>query len=284
MSIRSITLAGGVLWGLLLALIVGALTLAFLASVSWLFLFGDGPWPKASETLLVASAATFAALAFGITIYLSVLLGRRLESWPAQAQAQKMAFLFTGASCLAIMATVAALYFGDQSNQQARATANQKEEHFVLFASSLHRISRIEQSQLSNRTAQLHLYLDGQRRGSYRFHWSIVDRLYKKTLLEGENSESLNSSSEPISLELDIEELAQSYQQQILTGPPGNVLVDQSFEFQAWLEPLLTSQERDSLPERELHNLSIGRSAMRFPFEGKVAVRFKALADGSLVF
>ena len=284
MSIRGITLVGGVLWGLLLALLCGFLTIAITASVLWLFLFGDGPWPQSSQSVLLAAAAAVAVLSFCTAVYLSVLLARRLERWPVQGKARKAALVFASSAALALLFVAATQFLADRHNQQARLESNQQEEEFLKLTSSLHRVLKMEQTFPAEKTTRLMIVTEGLREGGYRFGWSVVDRLYKKTLLQGESELHLGRNTGQLEVPLDLERLAKTYQKEILTGPPGNVLVDQSFEFLAWLEPVLTEQERNSIPQRELQNLSIGTSAMRLPYEGKVAVRFKALADGTLVF
>jgi hypothetical protein len=68
--------------GLFLALILTLLVFGAVSGFLWLYLFGDNPWPKASEQLLTSLAAAMFLALWTATVVLGYLTGKRLETSP----------------------------------------------------------------------------------------------------------------------------------------------------------------------------------------------------------
>lgn len=82
----------GLAWGLVLGPMFGLWVGAVVAGVSWLFLFGDNPWPESTGWIIpvIASAAALAlATAFTVTGY-AYGRSRKRASEPTGGAAQSL--------------------------------------------------------------------------------------------------------------------------------------------------------------------------------------------------
>jgi ABC-type Fe3+ transport system permease subunit len=61
------------------SVIAAVLAAAAGAGVMWIFIYGDNPWPSEANTLLVAGAATIAALVLAGLLAVSYRVGRARE-------------------------------------------------------------------------------------------------------------------------------------------------------------------------------------------------------------
>jgi hypothetical protein len=69
--------------GLFVAGIVSILLFAALTGVLWLYVFGDNPWPRPTETIVSISFVLFFLLLWIGLLVLGYVVGRRLERDPA---------------------------------------------------------------------------------------------------------------------------------------------------------------------------------------------------------
>lgn len=267
MRLRGLYLLVGLVLGSLAGVAVAFEVFALAAGVSWLFLFGDNPWPAGVERYLVGIplAAGLATLAAGLGVGYAV--GRRSESAPGPERLRRRGYglLLAG---LALWLVVGFLV-GWQAERQtaARATAAVQEAAFADLRRARHDITGISVADDGGEVLHITLGLTGTRRGAYRLTWRLDETLYGATLSSGERRLDLGPQAPPLDLAFEPARLAQRYRATVLEGRPDRVLVDGPFRLRLWLEPLLTDDERQALPAREIGNLERGLSELRFETE-----------------
>lgn len=264
MRLRSLYLLVGLVWGSLAGVAVAFEVFALAAGVSWLFLFGDSPWPAGVERYLlgIPLAAGLATLAAGLGV--GYVVGRRAESAPApQRQRRRGRLLLLAGVALWLLVGVLA---GWQAERQtaARATAAAEEAAFAELLRARHVIAG--SSVADDGGAVVHVVLDlaGTRSGAYRLAWRLDDTTYDATLSSGERHLDLDPEAPPLDLAFEPADIAERYRATVLEGRSDKVLVDGIFRLRLWLEPLLTDDERQALPAREIGNLERGLSELRF--------------------
>lgn len=272
MRLRSLYALVGLVLGALAGLAVAFEAFALAAGFSWLFLFGDGPWPAGVERYLLAIplAAGLATLCAGVAVGYAV--GRRSESGPRPARARRRGYglLLAG---LAGWLLVLVLAFGQHERQAAaRATAAEQEAAFDQLRRDRHVITGMRGIDAGADEVRLTLGLAGTRRGDYRLDWRLDVPPYGVTLLSGERSLALGPETATVDLAFEIATLARRYRETVLKGSEDRVLVDGAFRLRLALEPVLGADERRTLPPREIGNLERGLSDLVFETKVKVPV------------
>ncbi len=265
------TLAGAS-WGLVLGVLTAIAAVSYALGFSWLFLFGDQPWPKSSGPAILAFGIAVFLAVFGLSVGIGYRWGRRLEAWGAGArEARRGAWLIAGSIVLALgMLGAVALEAG--SNDRAAAVRAAQDEAFDDLLTRRHEITDWL-AEAREASVAVHLLLAGSRAGRYRVSWVLSDGLYGEELVRDSTDLELLPGDRDITLVLETPLVAQRYRERVLAGQ-GGVLVQNDLPLLVSLEPLLSPQELASLPSRERHNLQIGASTLRFEMERGVPFHF----------
>jgi F0F1-type ATP synthase membrane subunit c/vacuolar-type H+-ATPase subunit K len=272
MRLRTLYLLVGLVLGALAALAVMIQVFALAAGVSWLFLFGDDPWPAGAERYLfgVSLAAGLATLGAGLGI--GYTLGRRYESAPRPERARRRGTgLLLGGLALWLLVVVLGLWQQERQSS-ARAVAATEEAAYGALLEARHVITGVSVTGAGAEELRLSIELAGARSGTYRLAWRLEDSLYDVTLLSGQRRLELGAEAASADLAFEIPILADRYRETVLEGRSDKVLVDGAFRLQLSLEPLLDDEERQALPAREIGNLERGFSDLRFETETDVRV------------
>lgn len=275
MRLRSLYLLVGFVLGSLAGIAVAFQVFALAAGVSWLFLFGDDPWPAGVETYLIAIplAAGLATLAVGL--WVGYAAGRRSESAPRPERARRRGYgLLLGGFALWLIVGFLASWQAERQTA-ARTTAAVQEAGLADLRRTRHVITGISVADYSDdgdEALRVTLALAGTRRGAYRLTWRLDETLYDATLSSGERRLDLGPEAPPLDLTFEPARLARRYRATVLDGRPDKVLVDGVFRLRLWLEPVLAEDERQALPDREIANLERGLSELRFETEWDVPV------------
>jgi hypothetical protein len=274
---RLATLYGiaGAAWGLVLGVLAGLAAAAFAAGFSWLYLFGDEPWPVSAGWAipLFGPAAGTAVLAAG------AVLGRTYGRAAARAPAprhpalRRRAWLLTGLACIAGAGLLAMVYGSEQRAAAQRQSAREAETRFEELRAARHRIESIDVIEAGEQRAAWSLVFGGERRGSYRLTWTLEEQVYRKVLLERSAVVELEPGAASRGETLDVSIVERLYREQVLKGA-GGVLVEEPFKLRVSLVPLLSEAERAALPAHELQNLELGHSALISNATAEIPVRF----------
>lgn len=278
MKLRHQYLAVGILWALLLAPLAALSATGFAAGASWLWLYGDNPWPAGTETviLLVGIAAGIAVAALCILFAWRYGIGREPNT-----QTDRTRLLIAGAAPVAIALLLGArIWIDGRSYSQAMARAAQREAEFVTLSADVQKIAGLNMPPEKNGAFAAGVHLAGKRKGSYRLKWQITSTSFSEPLITGNQHLDLYGGVSEKQIRFSLNELAEGYRKHL--SKPGNVLVDEPFRLSVLLQPSLSEMEKKSLPPGEQYRLDTSDSPLLSEKSIDFPMRFSIHSDGTV--
>jgi hypothetical protein len=270
--VRALYTLAGASWGLVLGVLTAVAAVSYALGFSWLFLFGDDPWPESSGWFILAVGIAVFIAVFGLFLGIGYRWGRRLEARGAGApEIRRGAWLIAGSIALAL-GTLGAVALKAVADDRAAAVRAAQDEAFDDLLIRRHEITDWL-SEGREESVAVRLLLSGSRAGRYRLSWVLSDGLYGEELVRDSTDLELLPGDRDMTLVLETPLVARRYRERVLVGR-GGVLVENDLPLLVTLEPLLSPQELASLPSRERHNLEIGASTLRVEVEKGVPFRF----------
>lgn len=265
-------------WGLLLGGLAAWSVMAVAAGVSWLFLFGDDPWPAAvgwvipSIGLAVLLAAPLGCIAYGLNA--ARILTRASPDEVSRQRRTALRLLALGSLLGLTLAGAAAARIADQEG--ARETAAQRSTWFEDLDRGRQRLDGIEvvpapRPMSYDMTVATH----GLRGGGYRLAWSLRSSAYGATLAEGAAELTLEPGNNYPTLAIDAWSIVERYHEVALGGQDVDVEVAESFRIEVTLIPQLSEADRALLPAHEMQNLAIGQSSLNDRATTEFAMQFR---------
>lgn len=264
---RLTTLYGlvGLVWGVLLGGIAALAVMAMAAGVSWVFLFGDDPWPEAVGWVIPLAGLTAFLGALALCTSLGLRSGRRAaQSEPAEARGRRL----QGIGLLALGLVLAVALAGAGGARFARQEAERMLFDVQATAFEALRAQRQVLSAVTVARAAGDMSYDmtvettGTRGGPYRLAWSVRSTSYRATLTEGSADLALAPGDNRTRLALDAWEIVERYHKVALDYRDVDVEVAERFRLEIALSPVLGAEELARLPPHEAQNLSLGQSAL----------------------
>ncbi len=265
-------------WGLLLGGLAAWSVMAMAAGVSWLFLFGDDPWPAAldwvipSIGLAVLLAVSIGCMAFGLRAARALT-----RAGPDRVRRQRrtaLGLLVLGSLLGLALAGAAAARIAEQ--ESARETAAQQARWFEDLDRGRQRLDGIEVVRaprpMSYDMTVTTLGADG---GVYRLAWSLRSGAYGAILAEGVAALTLSPGKNNPTLAIDARSIVERYHEVALGGRDVNVEVAESFRIEVTLTPQLSETDRARLPAHEVQNLAIGQSSLNDRTTTEFAMQFR---------
>ena len=262
-NLRRTYLIASLLWAFVLgpAVALGVVTLG--AGVSWLFLFGDDPWPGAVEWLLPLIALCAGSITALAVLWFGYSHGRRLTtSGAGTAYAERRNAIMLFIVPIVLIAVVAlSVWARTSAYQEAMTIATAREAQFADFAARNQRIDSLRVVYDSDEEIRAVVSLVGGREGLYRLAWRVSPSSFDTAIIADSRDLELQEEQGQAAIRFSIGELRTQYQAEILNGGAG-VLVDELFEFDALLEPLLSAEEVLDLPPGEQRRLDTADSPL----------------------
>ena len=265
MNQRPLHILTGVVWSLVIGAPAAVFTVAAAAGFSWIYLFGDEPWPDSVVWVLPA---------LGLGVFMAVLLGcvasglragQRTTVAPPEEAARRLAsarrLLAIGVLLALVLAAAATARIAGQDG--ARETAARQAVIFDALQSARQRLAAVSVSRAARPMGyDLAVHTQGARGGVYSFTWALSASGYGVILAEGASSLALDPGDNRANLPLDARTIITRYHDLVLGGRAVTVEVGERFRLEAALAPVLDETERARLPPHEIQNLSLGQSAL----------------------
>ncbi len=255
----------GVVWGVLLGALAAVFAVAAGAGFSWLYLFGDEPWPEAVGWLLPALGLGV----FAIVLLACLALGLQAARHAAAAAPEEAARRQAGARRLLALGTLVALLLAGAAvariagQDAARGTAAVQTAGFQALQSKRQRLTAVSVTRAPRPMSyDLELRTRGARGGAYRLIWALRSRGYEEALAEGAAELALGPGDNRASLPIDAWAIIERYHDLALGGRDVDVEVAEYFRLGVALTPVLSEAERKRLPPHEVQNLALGQSAL----------------------
>jgi len=283
MRLRYQYLIAGIAWALLLGPLVCLLLVAVAAGVSWLWLFGDSPWPQATRWVLLLIGGVGGIAAAAASIVAAYLHGRRREALPPAARRGEHWKILTLISVPLLLLVVLGLGIVRQDREYTKAmtAATQREAAFAALLGTRHRITELTVVRSPDDAFHAAVQLAGEREGDYRLHWRVTDSGMGVDLAAGEQPLHLERGERRVDFTFGLDDLARGYRANVLHGK-GGVLVDEPFRLDVSIGPLFSYAERQELPPGERRRLERGESPLNSARNTSFAGRFIIQNDGSI--
>lgn len=265
MNSRRLHVLTGVVWGLLLGALAAVFAVAAGAGFSWLYLFGDAPWPESVGWLLPALGLGVFAIVLLACMILGLRAGRQAAAAAPEEAARRHAgarrLLTTGVLLALLLAGAAAARIAGQDD--TRQTAARQAAGFETLRSERQRLTAVSVSRAPRPMSyDLELRTRGARGGAYRLTWALRSSGTQEALAEGAAQLALEPGDNRASLAIDAWAIIERYHDLALGGRDVDVEVAEYFRLEATLTPVLDEAERERLPAHEVQNLALGQSPL----------------------
>ncbi len=175
-------------WGLLLGVLGGVFTVAVGAGFSWLYLFGDSPWPEAAGWILPALGLAV----FAVVLLACVGLGLRAGRQAAAATPEEAARSHTVARRLCATGVLLALVLAGATaarlagQEDAREIAGRRAAGFETLQSERQRLDAVSIIRPPRPMSyDLEVRTQGTRGGAYEITWALRSSGFKEALAAG---------------------------------------------------------------------------------------------------
>ena len=255
-NLRRTYLVASLLWALVLGPAVALGVFALGAGVSWLYLFGDDPWPATVEWLLPLIALCAGSMTAIAVLWFGYAHGRRLTaSGAGTAYAEWRNAILLVIAPIVLLAFVALLIWARTSAyQEAMSITVAREAKFADFTARNQKIDSLRVVYDGDENLTATVSLSGSRDGPYRLAWRVSPSSFDTAIIADSRALELQQGQSQTEIRFSIGELRIQYQAEFLNGGAG-VLVDELFVFDAFLQPLLSAEEIAELPPGEQRRL-----------------------------
>ncbi len=255
----------GLVWGLLFGGLAAWGVMATAAGVSWLFLFGDDPWPAAVGWIIpLIGLATF-LLVLVVCAALGLRGGRRAErADPGSARSRRVRG--TGLLALGLLLALAlAGTAGARLSQQRseRVLLARQDAAFETLLAERQRLVAIAVARAAREMSyDITVETRGTHGGRYRLTWSVYSTTYRETLAESEAELVLEPGNNRARLPVDAWRIIERYHEIALDYRDADVEVAEIFRLDIALLPILGEDDLARLPPHEAHNFALGQSTL----------------------
>jgi hypothetical protein len=258
------------------ALVAGALAafamIAVGAGVAWIFLFGDDPWPAATEWVL-----PLLGLAAGLVVAIAVVLaisqyGKQAAQSGNPARERRKAVLLLLAPLLLIAIGAVSAWLSARNYSVAMDAVAKREQAFAELVGSLHKVAAVD---IMSDPAGINAVIrtNGQRAGIYDLVFQVLPASGNTVLFTDDRSVQLPAGESDLTVTFKMEDVQQAYRDSVLHGG-GGVLVDELFRLNVSLAPTLSGEEIASLPPGEVGRVETPDSPLQSRRTARFAVRF----------
>jgi len=262
----------GLSWALVAFPTAGSIAFAFLEGIAWIFIFGDDRWPPGAQWVVAGLSIAVALVASFFAFRALRAYGRKREGIEPQEPEKVKAALYAAFPLFLFALAGAEMWFKVEQQKIEFANATRKEAIFAALAGAKHQIAGVDVS-ADGPAIHASVRLSGMREGNYRLRWRLVPSSVRLPILDESRSLKLAAGERQETLDFTTNDLAKRYQETVLNGGHG-VLVDENFELDVSLDPVLTTQERADLPPGEPNRLGTTDSALHSEKTVPVPVRF----------
>ncbi len=280
MRVSILYTAVGFLWGILLAFAAATTVMVVGAGLSWLYLFGDDPWPDWSGKAIVAAGfvagiGVFAAVVVFGHRYGRAVAGATRNSPRMAAQACKLGYGLLAVAVFTGGAIAAAGFYRSSEQASQRMELAAGAERFEALLAERHRITSVD-IHWPNDGGGLSatIRMEGARAGDYRLVWRVRDGSFNHALVEKSHDLTLDAGAQAMQVDFPAGELIEAYRVKALGTKHADVLVEEAFRLEAELVPALGEGELAAIPEHERINLSRDESTLTHKSTREFPVRF----------
>lgn len=282
MTLRNGYLLAGILWALLLAPVAAYAVLGFIGGVFWIYVFGDNPWPAATDWIasITGIFVFFSVAACCIDIARRWGIRNDAKAVSDRPRAWRKVYILTAVPLALIAAIGYAVY--TQSRLEARAHESTQKQQAVFndLLMTRTRISGLAISQTDDGYVDVRVAFLGERQRPFRLLWTVNSAIYGEVLSGDVNALNLDPEGGPLVFRMSRADLAGRYRDNFLGG--NGALVDEPFELLVTLVPHIAADEAARWPVFERQRWENGDSPLRSVMIGEFQLHFRIEDDGTI--
>lgn len=282
MRLRNGYLLAGVAWALFLAPAAAYTVLGGVAGVLWLYVFGDNPWPAATDWMIPVIGLLVLVSTAACCISYAYKYGREKEIKAEKdcGREWRRVLMWTLAPLVLIAVTAVAFWQRSMHQFETIAAMEQRDAAFAELLNTRHTIAELTLQSTDRGDLQAKLATSGGRSGRYSLLWQINSMTYGEILSYEEQNVEIGNKKEELIVEIMIDELARSYRDTVLDGD--DVLVDEPFELVVTLVPEVNEAGIKAWPAYERYRWEHGDSPLRSSITTEFPVRFRVGQNGMI--
>ena len=274
-TLRRIYLITSLLWAMVLgpAIALGVFVLG--AGISWLYLFGDDPWPRAVEWILPLIALIAGSITALAVVWFGCSRGRRFPTSGASTDypERRKAILLGVVPIVLFLVIALSIWTRISAYQEAMTIATAREARFADLANGNQRIGSLSVEYDNDDDLRAVARITGSRDGRYRLAWRVSPSSFETAIITASRELVLSGGPSQAEIRFSLGELRSGYQAEILNGGTG-VLVEELFEIDASLEPVLSAEEILDFPPGEQRRLGTEESSLSSSASANFPVSF----------
>ena len=284
MKFKNGYLLAGIFWALFLAPVAAYAIVALVSGMLWIYVFGDNPWPAATDWVIpIIGLVVFLSVA-ACCIYVARRRGLQRE---AQAdtdtpQEWRTIYLVAGVPLILIVISAFSLYQRAHHQAEALVATQQRQADFIDLLNTRHIISDLVVRRTNDGDFEASVSMSGEREGPYRLLWTVNSLIYGEILSGDMDNVNLDVEGNELAFRVPQIELANRYRDNFLNV--GEVLVDEPFELVVTLVPKIGADAVDRWPLSERQRWKNDESRLQSVVVSKFQVRFRIEHDGTIVY
>ena len=259
LKIRHLYLIVSLLWALILGPTAGLIVFGTSAGIVWLYVFGDNPWPTATDWILPFLGIAGAVMTAIAVIWIGYQRGKQREASPrANPKSEwRRAMMLLIAPVFLMLLAATAFWINARNYREAINDATMREMAFADLIGANQKVVGVTIGLSAERVIRAAVRISGQREGDYRLNWRVVPSSFSRSVIAGDRPLKLGRGDGNVAIDFSMDELQRRYQAVVLGGR-GGALVDERFQFEVILDPVLTHEENLALPPGEQQRIEMG--------------------------
>jgi len=259
-------------WALFAGSLAAFAMTAVSAGVAWIFLFGDDPWPAATQWIL-----PLLGLATGLVVAIAVVLvisqyGKQAAQSGNPARERRKALLLLLAPLLLIAIGAAGAWLSARNYSVAMDVAAKREQAFAELAGSLQKVAAVDIMPDPTGINAV-IRMNGQRSGLYHLVLQVQPATNDTVLITDDRSVQLPVGESNLTVTFKMDDVQEAYRDSVLHGG-GGVLVDELFRVNVSLAPALSGEEIAGLPPGEARRVETPDSPLHSRKTAQFPVHF----------
>ncbi|MDD4616669.1 MAG: hypothetical protein PHW76_06100 [Alphaproteobacteria bacterium] len=260
---KIIATTNALLWGITAGVIAGIAAFGYIAGISWIFLFGDDPWPSWSFWFL-----TSVGIVIGISVTFVVVRLFHVFDSPSKKKPANLGHAGKGhiwKSCAGLVIVIlfwgglSLLYVRNKETEEAQIAIEQKKnQYYRQYLQNKMRLTTIsfDRNDVQRKLFAM-IHFDGKTPGDYSLRWRVLEDLYGTTLINGKTDLTFPLPGDVYKVELDINQISEIYKSKLTHGQGGFIIGEGSIQFIVDLVPSFTDEDRVLMPSMNLHNFAL---------------------------
>jgi ABC-type multidrug transport system fused ATPase/permease subunit len=254
---KFIATTNAILWGITAGVMAGVVAVGYTAAVSWIYIFGDDPWPSWSFLFLSSVGIVIGIL---ITVVVARSFSRKMISADAPPCSRSSGHIWRSSAGLAVVFLLwggfSLFCFRNKTIEEGQIAQEQKQnQYYQQYLKDKTRLTTIsfDRNDVQRKLLAV-IHFNGRAPDDYSLRWRVFDSLYGTTLINGIADLTFPLPGDVYKVELDVDQISENYKTKVMHGRGGFIVGEGSVQMIVDLVPIFTDEDRRLMPSMNLQN------------------------------